>query len=135
VVALAFLALVSLTASTALSFLHTPDMAFFRFLNWCLSISLFTLVFAFIYKYLPDVKVSWRQSLLSGVVTALLFTLGKSLIGLYLGTSAIGSAYGAAGSLIVLLVWVYYSSIVVFIGAELTRSSTQKRPPSDLAGA
>ena len=135
VIAMAFLALVSLTVSTALSYFQTPDILIFRTLNWLISLGAFTVIFALVFKYLPDVKISWRHSLWSGLVTSLLFTLGKSLIGLYLGTSAVGSAYGAAGSLLVLLVWVYYSSIIVFIGAELTRLRQPGQPKSDLVSS
>jgi membrane protein len=73
------------------------------------------------YKVLPDVEIAWRDVWIGAVVTALLFTLGKSLIGLYLGKSSVASTYGAAGSLVVLLLWIYYSSQILFLGAEFTQ--------------
>ena len=76
---------------------------------------------AMIYKLLPDVKLAWRNVRTGAAVTAVLFTIGKSLIGLYLGRSTVASVYGAAGSLIVILLWVYYSAQIVFFGAEFTK--------------
>jgi membrane protein len=76
---------------------------------------------AVIFKYVPDVKLRWRDMLEGAVATALLFTVGKALLGLYLGKAAVGSAYGAAGSLIAVIVWVYYSAMIFYFGAELTR--------------
>jgi membrane protein len=91
-----------------------------------------TLLFAMIYQFLPDVDLALRDVWVGALVTAGLFTVGKNLIGLYLGTSAIGSTYGAAGSVVVLLVWVYYSAQVVLLGAEFTRAYVEhfkaKRP-------
>jgi membrane protein len=86
-----------------------------------------TLLFALIFKLLPDAKVRWRDVWVGALLTAVLFTLGKWLIGLYLGKSAVGSAYGAAGSLVVLLVWIYYSSQILFFGAELTHAMAERR--------
>ncbi|HEC22442.1 MAG TPA: YihY/virulence factor BrkB family protein [Chloroflexi bacterium] len=85
------------------------------------SFTVFTLLFAFIYKTLPDAEIAWKDVWIGGAATSLLFTLGNMLIGLYLGHSSIGSAYGAAGSLVALLVWVYYSAQVFFLGAEFTQ--------------
>ena len=79
------------------------------------------LLFAMIFKFLPDVNVRWRDVWVGAALTALLFTLGKLLIGLYLGNMSIGSAYGAAGSFVVLVVWIYYSAQIMFFGAELTQ--------------
>jgi membrane protein len=79
-------------------------------------------IFALIYRLMPDIRVSWRDVATGSVITAGLFAIGKFLIGLYLRTAAVGSAYGAAGSLVVLLVWVYYSSQVFLYGAEVTRA-------------
>jgi membrane protein len=80
-----------------------------------------------IFKVLPDVEIRWLNVWGGAVITAVLFAVGKFAIGKYLGYSSIGSAYGAAGSLVVLLVWVYYSSLVVFMGAEITQVISQKR--------
>jgi membrane protein len=80
-----------------------------------------TLLFAMIYKYLPDVRIKWRDVWIGAGLTSLLFTVGKMLIGLYLSTSGVASTYGAAGSLITVLLWVYYSALIFFLGAELTQ--------------
>ena len=106
-------------------------------LEFVLSLLLVTLLFAAIYKILPDVKVPWRNLWVGSAVTALFFNLGKILIGLYLGNSHIGSAFGAAGSVIVLLVWIFYSAQILLLGAEFTQvySSSVGTPiqPSDYA--
>lgn len=81
-----------------------------------------TLLFALIFRYLPDAEVSWKDVWFGAVVTAVLFTVGKLLIGLYLGQAAVGSAYGAAGSLAALLVWIYYAAQIFLFGAELTQA-------------
>jgi membrane protein len=80
-----------------------------------------TLLFAMIFKYLPDVKIRWRDVWLGAAVTALLFTLGKFLLGLYLGRASVASAYGAAGALVIVMLWAYYSSQILFFGAEFTQ--------------
>ncbi|NES74294.1 MAG: YihY/virulence factor BrkB family protein, partial [Okeania sp. SIO2D1] len=79
------------------------------------------LLFAGIYKFLPDVKIAWSDVWIGSGMTAVLFTVGKSLIGLYLGNSGVGSAYGVAGSLVVLLLWINYSWQILFFGAEFTQ--------------
>lgn len=84
-------------------------------------------LFALIFKYVPETRTPWKEVWIGGVVTALLFTLGNELIGLYLGKAGIGSAYGAAGSLIVIIVWVYYSAQVFFLGAEFTHVLAESR--------
>jgi membrane protein len=90
-------------------------------LDFLLSLLVVTLLFASIYKVLPDVKVPWRNLWVGAGVTALLFNFGKYLIGLYLGSSGIASAYGAAGSIIIVLVWVFYSAQILLLGAEFTQ--------------
>ena len=77
-----------------------------------------------LYKYVPDAEIGWQDVWLGGLITAVLFTLGKTAIGFYLGQASVGSAYGAAGSLIALLVWVYYSALIMFFGAEFTHAWT-----------
>lgn len=89
--------------------------------NVVISFAVITVLFALIFRVLPDTNVAWRDVWVGAIVTALLFTIGKYLIGLYLGTSSVGSAYGAAGSLVVLVVWIYYSAQILFFGAELTQ--------------
>ena len=89
--------------------------------NYLLSFAIITLLFAMIYKILPDTKIRWRDVWIGALITSVLFVVGQLLIGLYLGHAAVGSTYGAAGSLIVLLLWIYYSAQVLFFGAELTQ--------------
>jgi membrane protein len=128
VLGLAFLLLTSLVVSAALAAVHTymgntfPGVTIlWEALNVLVSLGVITLLFAMIYKILPDVKLAWSDVWVGAMVTAGLFTIGKFLIGLYLGTSGLGSTYGAAGSVIVVLVWVYYSSQIILLGAEFTR--------------
>jgi membrane protein len=92
-----------------------------RILTFVVSFALVTLLFAMIYKVLPDVKIAWRDVWIGAAVTSLLFTIGKFLIGLYLGRSSVASGYGAAGSVIIILLWIYYSSQILFFGAEFTQ--------------
>ncbi|MBI1914821.1 MAG: YihY/virulence factor BrkB family protein [Planctomycetes bacterium] len=133
VLAIGFLLLVSLVASAALTALGNyaggllPDSGrWLRVADFGVSFAVITLLFALLYKVLPDAKVAWRDVWVGAAVTALLFTVGKFLIGLYLGSSSIGSAYGAAGSLAVFLVWVYYSAQILFLGAEFTQVYAQR---------
>lgn len=88
-----------------------------------------TLLFALIFKLLPDVTVCWKDLWIGAVTTAILFTIGKILIGFYIGSAGFGSIYGAAGSLVVILVWTYYSSLIFYFGAELVRA--QQKYPGD----
>ncbi|MGH7970774.1 MAG: YihY/virulence factor BrkB family protein, partial [Limisphaerales bacterium] len=91
-------------------------------LNSAISFAVITLLFAMIFKVLPDVRIAWRDVWVGAATTAFLFTAGKFLIGLYLGQSASISAYGAAGSIVLILLWVYYSAQILFFGAELTQA-------------
>jgi membrane protein len=125
VFALAFLLLVSLVISAAVAgaaaWFHGPEQALLsRLLELAVSLLVLTFVFALLYKYVPDAEIGWRDVWLGGLITAVLFTLGKTAIGFYLGQASVGSAYGAAGSMVVLLVWVYYSALIMFFGAEFT---------------
>jgi membrane protein len=125
VFALAFLLLVSLVISAALAgaaaLFHGPEQAVLsHVLEIAVSLLVLTFVFALFYKYVPDAEIGWRDVWLGGLITAVLFTLGKTAIGIYLGRASVGSAYGAAGSMVVLLVWVYYSALIMFFGAEFT---------------
>jgi membrane protein len=90
-------------------------------LNFLIPLAIFIPMFAIIFKYLPDVEISWRDVWAGAVVTAIMFEVGNQLIGLYLAYGGAGSAYGAAGSLMAMLLWVYYSSLILFFGAELTQ--------------
>jgi membrane protein len=129
VLALAFLLLVSLVLSAALAgaaaLYQGPEQALLsRVLEIAVSLLVLTFVFALLYKYVPDAEIGWRDVWRGGLITAVLFTLGKTAIGFYLGQASVGSAYGAAGSLVVLLVWVYYSALIMFFGAEFTHAWT-----------
>jgi membrane protein len=134
VTGIGFLLLVSLAVSAWLAalgkyfgyVLPAPEIAL-KALDMALSFAVITLLFALVFKLLPDVDVAWRDVWLGAAVTSLLFTAGKSLIGLYLGKSSIGSVYGAAGSLVIILVWVYYSSQIVILGAEFTKVWVRQR--------
>ena len=128
VVAMGFLLATSLLVSAALAALHTymgnafPGVAvLWEALNVVVSLAVITILFAMIYKVLPDVRLVWTDVWIAGLVTAGLFTIGKLLIGMYLGSTALASTYGAAGSVIVILVWVYYSAQVILLGAEFSR--------------
>jgi membrane protein len=144
VVALGFLLVTSLLVSAALAAIHTymgnafPGVVvLWEALNVIVSLTVLTLLFAMIYKVLPDVKLAWSDVWVGGLVTAGLFSIGKLLIGLYLGTTSIASTYGAAGSVIVILVWVYYSAQIILLGAEFTRAYVdtfgRRPPPEDFA--
>ncbi len=126
---IAFLLLVSLLASAgiaaagnAVSGLLTGGAWLWRGFDFTLSVALTTVLFAAIFKVLPDAEISWSEGLVGGLFTAVLFTIGKSVIGAYLGRSGVASAYGAAGSLIVVLLWVFYNSQLVLFGAEFARA-------------
>jgi membrane protein len=95
--------------------------------NFVISFCVITFLFGMIFKLLPDVHVAWRDVWLGAALTSLLFTLGKVVIGLYLGRTTISSAYGAAGSLVVILLWVYYSAQILFFGAEFTKVWARRR--------
>lgn len=101
--------------------------ALLQILSEGLSFSVTALLFVSMYRFLPDAVVAWRDALFGGVATAVLFTVGRLLIGLYLGQSDPGSAYGAAGSLALVLLWVYYSSLTLLLGAELTQVWARRR--------
>ena len=128
VAALGFLLMVSLVVSTGLTAFGNYLDSLLPFgqvvlsvLNGVVSILLISLLFAAIYKVLPDRQIEWRDVAVGAIATGLLFTLGKSLISWYLGSSAIASSFGAAGGLIVLLLWVYYSAQIFLLGAEFTK--------------
>ncbi|MGH6623119.1 MAG: YihY/virulence factor BrkB family protein [Burkholderiaceae bacterium] len=127
ILGIGFLLMVSLVASAALSALGRWWAPLFgqwetllQAVNFVVSFALTTLVFAMIYKILPRVRIRWRDVWTGATVTALLFTIGKFLIGLYIGRSGVTSAFGAAGSLAVVLLWVYYSAQIFLLGAEFT---------------
>lgn len=128
VFSLGFILLVSLVVDTVVvvfqdfvaRFLHGAALYLVTALNVIISLAFVAFIFGMIFKVLPDAKVSWRHVWVGSVVTTVLFTLGKYLIGFYLGNSSFNSAYGAAGSLVIILVWVYFSTVIVLFGAGLT---------------
>jgi membrane protein len=133
VISLAFLLLVSLIVSTVLSTVGTfmseklpGGEALWFILNTVISLGVTAALFATIFKVVPDVEVRWRDVWVGALFTAVLFSLGKLLLAWYLGTSTIASSYGAAGSVVALVVWVYYSAQLVFLGAEFTQAYARK---------
>jgi membrane protein len=146
VLGVAFLLLVSLILSSVLSAMGTyfagnlpGGEVLWQALNFLISLAIVAALFAVIFKYIPDAEIKWRDVWLGAAVTAVMFTIGKFLLGLYLGKAAVGSAYGAAGSIIALVVWVYYATQIVLLGAEFTqvqaRRSGRQIRPSDNAVA
>jgi membrane protein len=145
VVSLGFILLVSLLISAALSALSARmqrsvfgNPLLVQAINIVVSLVVMTLLFGMIYRLLPDVRLAWRDVWTGAFATAILFSIGKFLIGLYLGHSSVASSYGAAGSIVILLVWVYYSAQVILLGAEFTRVYAEYRegrapPPNHLA--
>jgi membrane protein len=134
VLGVAFLLLVSLVISSLLSVLGARFASalpggelLWQIVNFAFSLAVVSGLFALIFKYIPDAQISFREVWPGAVVTAGLFTLGKLLLGLYLGKAAVGSAYGAAGSTIALVVWVYYAAQILLVGAELTRVWARRR--------
>ncbi|MEO8658934.1 MAG: YihY/virulence factor BrkB family protein [Bryobacteraceae bacterium] len=128
VLAVGFLLMVSLVITTALAaigkffsgLLPMPEFVL-SMINFVVSLAGTAGLFALVFRYVPETKMAWNVVGIGATVTALLFTIGKFLIGLYLGKAAVGSAYGAAGSLVVVIVWVYYSAMIFLFGAAFTR--------------
>jgi membrane protein len=133
VLSIGFLLVVSLAISTwiaaagamSASFLPAYEVVF-HVLNVLVSFIIITFLFAAIYKVMPDVHLQWRDVVLGGAVTSLLFTVGKLLLGIYLGRASIASSYGAFASIVVLVIWVYYSGQIFFLGAEFTKTFANK---------
>ena len=127
VLGVGFLLIISLLLSAVLQAMNNfmtgylPIPSFVAPLTAAVSFLVLVLLFALIYKVLPDVEIGWKDVWIGATVTALLFTGGKYLISLYLGTSSVASSFGAAGALILILVWVYYSTTIFLLGAEFTK--------------
>ncbi|NJL79208.1 MAG: YihY/virulence factor BrkB family protein [Richelia sp. SL_2_1] len=128
-----FLLLVSLIVNTTLTAMVNyfsgllPGFDFlWQIANFIISFAVITLLFALIYKVMPDAKIAWNDVWIGSAITSLLFVIGKYLLGLYLGNGSFGSAYGAAGSLIVLLAWINYAAQIIFFGAEFTQVYASK---------
>jgi membrane protein len=130
IISIAFLLLISLVVSSMLAAAgewvkaHWPDFVMFLFqaINFIVSLAVITLLFALMFKILPDAKIRWRFVWIGALLTALLFEIGKFGLSLYFGKAEPGSGYGAAGSIVLILLWVSYSSMIVFFGAEFTRA-------------
>jgi membrane protein len=128
ILAIGFLLLVSLVVTAALSATQETigntfplSELLLQIVNLAISLAVITVLFALLFKFLPDVEIEWRDVWVGAFVTALLFSVGKALIGIYLGNSAVASTFGAAGSLVLLLLWIYYSAQILFFGAEFTQ--------------
>jgi membrane protein len=140
VLAVGFLLLVSLVINAVLAaaqgalgrYLPEPS-ALLGYVNTLASLAMITVLFAMIFKFLPDARVAWNDVWVGAAFTSTLFVAGKYLIGLYLGRSSVGSVYGAAGSVVVLIVWVYYAAQIFFFGAELTQAYARRH--GSLAGS
>jgi membrane protein len=134
VLCIGFLLLVSLIINAALAaaqawagdLIPGPD-AVVHMANSVVSLFVTAVLFALLFKYLPDVKVAWKNVWLGALVTASLFTVGKFLFGLYLGSGTIGTTYGAAGSVVIILLWAYYASMIFLLGAEFTQAHSRCR--------
>jgi membrane protein len=141
VLGIAFLLLISMIVSAVLSALT----AYFSYLlpgadflwhitDLVVSFGVVTLLFALLFRYVPDERITWRDVWMGAAATALLFDIGKFLIGFYIGKTSVGSMFGAAGSVVVILAWVYYSSQLVFLGAEFTHVYAKRRGSNSDAG-
>lgn len=144
VVSIGFLLMVSLTVSAAVSAAghwfaeFTPGWpVLVSVINQLISLAISALLFGVLYRVLPDVRLAWADVAAGALVTAILFALGQKVIGLYLGQSSLASPFGAAGTIAVILVWVYYSTLIVLLGAELTRAfaSRDYSEPPPMEGA
>ena len=140
VLSVGFLLLVSMVLSTMLSSMSEfaagslpGSSILFRVLELAVSFAVITSLFAMLFKYLPDVRVPWREVWIGAAITAALFTIGKYLIGLYLGKAAVATPFGAAGSVVALVVWVYYSAMILFFGGELTQALARRNYPEQFA--
>lgn len=130
IVSLGFLLLVSLSVTAVLDGFSSRLQARFQdvsvivfyVLNQVVTLAVISLIFGVIFKVLPDAIIKWRDVISGSIVTAILFMIGKFAISFYIGSSNVGSTYGAAGSLVILLLWTYYSSIILYFGAEFTKA-------------
>ena len=146
VLSLGFLLMVSLVISAVLAAVNeyvsaaaSGEAVFWEISNMAVSFGLATFLIALMFKYLPDAEIEWRDTWLGAFITALLFVVGKAAIGLYLGQASVASSFGAAGSVVVFMIWVYYASLIILFGAEITHAVAEHRgahtPPMDHAHA
>jgi membrane protein len=134
VLSIGFLLMVSLVISAILGALHMyldarlAEAAFFwNALDLVISFTLATLLIALMFKYLPDAEIEWRDTWLGAVITAGLFIVGKQVIGLYLGQATVASSFGAAASVVIFMIWVYYAALILLFGAEITQAVASRR--------
>jgi len=132
ILVLVMLLFLSILAHTVTGMFFSGSAFNWKMIHFIISIFIFTLLFATVFKLLPSVKVAWTDTWIGAFVTAVLIVIGNILIGKYLLRSSIASAYGAAGSLVLLLVWVYYCSMIVFFGAEIMQSNYRRLKPDKL---
>ncbi len=135
VLALGFLLIISMIATTALQVAFARMPSILPAIGYVTTLLLYAAAFAFLYHYLPDRRVEWKQAILGGIITAVLFALGRYLIGLYLAQAAPGSAYGSMGALVLLLIWLYYAILVFFAGALITAVIDERADARHLAAA
>lgn len=145
VLSIAFLLLISLVVSSVLQIFsdwirsYWPDYVLFLFnvINFAISLIIISVLFGLMFKFMPDARIKWRYVWIGAVFTSLLFTIGKTAMGLYFGKAEPGSGYGAAGSIILILLWVSYSSMILFYGAQFTKAYADTYhgyvPPSEIA--
>ncbi|HEX5048646.1 MAG TPA: YihY/virulence factor BrkB family protein [Gammaproteobacteria bacterium] len=144
VLAIGFLLMVSLVISAVLGALHAyldvrleAAAVFWQALDLAISFGLSCVLIALMFKYLPDRQIEWRDTWLGATITSVLFIVGKHVIGLYLGQTTIASSFGAAGSVVVFMIWVYYAALILLFGAEVTQAVADRRgtptPPSEFA--
>ena len=134
VLSVGFLLMVSLVISAVLGTLHTyldarlAEAAFFwNGLDLVISFTLATVLIAMMFKYLPDAEIEWRDTWLGALITAALFIVGKQVIGLYLGQTTVASSFGAAASVVIFMIWVYYAALILLFGAEITQAVATRR--------
>jgi membrane protein len=133
VLSVGFLLMVSLMISAILGTLHSyletlaEAAVFWHALDLVVSFSLATVLIAMMFKYLPDAEIEWRDTWLGAVVTAALFVVGKQVIGLYLGQTTVASSFGAAASVVIFMIWVYYAALILLFGAEITQAVAARR--------
>lgn len=125
--AIAFVLATSLIITTLLALLLNRTGMLWDIVNQAITLLVFSALFAALFRFLPDARIAWRDTLVGAMMTAGLFVVGKWLIGVYLGHSNVGGAYGPAGSIVVLLIWIYYSSAIFFFGAELVQAYIEHR--------
>jgi membrane protein len=124
---LAFLLVISFSASALIAVFVRGGTTGWQILEIVISLAVFVLIFGAIYKVLPDAIIEWRDAMIGATLTALLFAVGKFAIAIYLDRSNVGGPYGPAGGVVVLLVWVYYSALILLLGAELTEAVAEER--------